>query len=258
MTDFDMHFDPQIPRETDVASGLPIGPRLVATGPAPRPERITLEGRYCRLEPFDASRHAEGLFQACTPPDAGARFLYLSEEPPRSVAEMHAWMTDKAKSQDPLFFTVIDATRGRALGRQALMRIEPTHRVIEIGSIYWGPEMSRSRISTEAQYLFMKYAFELGYRRYEWKCNALNAPSRAAALRFGFVYEGHFRRAAVVKGRSRDTSWFSILDEEWPALQRAYETWLRPANFDEAGRQRQRLSALTRIASSETSVQDGA
>lgn len=241
-------FDAQIPRETDAASGLPIGPRVAGSTPAPRPQRIVLEGRYCRLEPIDPARHADDLFQACTPPDAAARFLYLPEEPPRTLDAMRAWIDEKARSEDPLYFAVIDKASSRALGRQTLMRIDPPNRVIEIGNIYWGPGMARSRLSTEAQFLFMKYAFEQGYRRYEWKCHALNAPSRAAALRFGFSFEGHFRRAVIVRGRTRDTTWFSIIDEEWPALRQAYEAWLAPENFDAAGRQRQQLAALIRDA----------
>lgn len=221
-------FDAQVPRETDAASGLLIGPKVADTTPAPRPQRIVLDGRYCRLEPFDAGRHAADLLRASTPADAAARFLYLSEQPPQSLDEMRTWIADKARSEDPLYFAVIDKANDRAVGRQTLMRIDPSNRVIEIGNIYWGPDMARSRLATEAQYLFAKYVFDLGYRRYEWKCNALNAPSRAAALRFGFTYEGHFRRAVITKGRTRDTSWFSIIDEQWPALRQAYETWLAP------------------------------
>lgn len=235
-------FDAQIPRETDAASGLPIGPRVADATPAPRPQRIVLDGRYCRLEPFDADRHAADLFRASTPADAAARFLYLSEPPPQSLDEMRGWIANKASSDDPLYFAVIDKANDRAVGRQTLMRIDQPNRVIEIGNIYWGPAMARSRLATEAQYLFAKYVFDLGYRRYEWKCNALNAPSRAAALRFGFSYEGHFRRAVITKGRARDTSWFSIIAEEWPALRQAYEAWLAPANFDETGQQRRQLS----------------
>lgn len=244
MTDFDA----QVPRETDAASGLPIGPEVVHTTPAPRPQRIALEGRYCRLEPFDVARHADDLYRASTPADAAGRFLYLAETPPRSIDDLRSWIADKARSEDPLYFAVIDKASGRVVGRQTLMRIDPANRVIEIGNIYWGPEMARSRLATEAQYLFMKYAFDLGYRRYEWKCHALNAPSRAAALRFGFTYEGHFRRAVITKGRTRDTTWFSIIDEEWPVLRQAYEAWLAPDNFNETGRQKRRLSELTRVA----------
>ena len=244
--DFAQIFDSQIPREPDPVSGLPIGPALTSTDPAALPERKVLEGRYCRLEPFDPSRHAEQLFEASTPPDAAARFLYLPEYPPESVQAMADWMNRAAQSDDPLYFSVIDKQSGQVRGRQTLMRIAAPNRSIEIGNIYWGPGMAGTRVATEANFLFAKYAFdELGYQRYEWKCNALNAPSRRAAMRFGFRYEGHFRRAVIAKGRIRDTSWFSIIGDEWPALKTAYEAWLAPDNFDDQGRQKTRLSELT-------------
>jgi RimJ/RimL family protein N-acetyltransferase len=240
--------DAQIPRETDAASGLPIGPE-VATAPAARPERIVLEGRYCRLEPLDPIRHGDALFRASSPPDAAARFLYLFEEPPAVRAPFQAWLEKVAASTDPLFFAVIDKRTGKVEGRQTFMRIDPANHVIEIGSIYWGPAISRSAVTTEANFLFAQYAFEkLGYRRFEWKCNALNAPSRAAAERFGYTYEGHFRRAVVIKGRTRDTSWYSMISDDWPKLRAAYQAWLSPDNFDAAGRQKSALSALTKAA----------
>ena len=235
-------FDSQIPREIDPASGLPIGPHVADGSAAPRPGRVVLDGRFCRLEPLDAIKHGDDLFRASTPPDAAARFLYLFEEPPASRAELDAWLQKSAASTDPLFFAVIDKRTGKVEGRQTLMRIDPPNRVIEIGSIYWGPAISRTPVTTEANFLFAKYAFDsLGYRRYEWKCNALNAPSRAAAERFGFTYEGHFRRATIAKGRSRDTTWYSIIAEDWPPIRSAYEAWLSPDNFDADGLQRAKL-----------------
>ena len=241
--------DDQIPREIDPVSGLPIGPRLANAGPAPSPARVVLDGRYCRLEPIDAKRHRTELYEASTPPDAARRFRYLFEEPPASLAEMDDWLAKAVVSTDPLVFAVIDKRTGRCEGRQTLMRITPAHRCIETGSIYWGPAISRTPISTEANYLFAKYVFdELGYRRFEWKCDALNAPSRSAAERFGFTYEGHFRRAVIVKGRSRDTTWFAMVDEDWPALKAAYEQWLAPENFDATGQQRVSLAVLTAAA----------
>src|SRR5690606_1450853 len=139
-------------------------------------------------------------------------------------------------SPDPLHFAVIDRASGRAVGRQTLMRIEPAHGVAEIGNIYWGPRMARTPMATEAQFLFMRHVFdELGYRRYEWKCDNDNTPSKRAAERFGFTFEGTFRQHRVVKGKNRDTAWFSILDKEWPALKKAYEGWLDPGNFDDEG-----------------------
>lgn len=240
--------DAQIPRETDAGTGLPIGPQ-VPSAPAERPARVVLDGRFCRLEPLDPARHGDDLYRASTPPDAAARFLYLFEEPPVSRAEFQTWLEGVALSTDPLFFAVVDKRTGKVEGRQTLMRIDPANRVIETGSIYWGPAMARTAVSTEANYLFAKYVFDtLGYRRFEWKCNALNAPSRAAAERFGFTYEGHFRRAVIVKGRTRDTSWFAMIAEEWPKLRTAYETWLAPANFDAAGHQKVSLRALTKAA----------
>ena len=242
-------YDQQIPTETDPLTGLPIGPRVSRSQPAVRPQRIVLEGRYCRLEPIDPHRHSGELFTASTPPDAAARFRYLADSPPRDADEMTQWAQAQALSDDPLVFVVIDRATSRVEGRQTYMRIAPEHQCIEIGNIYWGPSIAGTRVATEANYLFACYALEtLGYRRYEWKCDALNAPSRRAAKRFGFRYEGHFRRAVIIKGRSRDTTWFSIIDEEWPALKAAYEQWLSPENFDDAGIQRQRLSDLTAAA----------
>ena len=241
--------DHQIPREIDTGTGLPIGPRLADPGPAKVPERIALEGRYARLEPLDSARHREDLFAACTPTDGAVRFRYIPDPPPDSAEPFDVWFTDVAASPDPLFFAVIDRASGRAEGYQTLMRITPVHRCIEIGNIYWGPRIAGTRVATEAMYLFAAYALEtLGYRRYEWKCDALNAPSRRAALRFGFTWEGHFRRAVITRGRNRDTAWFSIIDEEWPALKTVYERWLAPENFDTQGRQKTRLSELTAAA----------
>ncbi len=235
----------QIPRETDPETGLPIGPRLADPSPARLPERVVLEGRTCRLEPLHL-RHRDDLFRASSPPDALRRFRYLADAPPASASEMEQWIAKAAASPDPMYWAVIDKRTGRCEGRQSLMRITPAHRVIEIGNIYWGPAISRTPVATEANYLFAKYVFdELGYRRYEWKCDALNAPSRRAAERFGFTYEGTFRRAIINKGRSRDTTWFAMIDEEWPRLKIAYERWLAPGNFDTAGRQIAGLGALT-------------
>ena len=238
--------DDQIPQETDADTGLPIGPKLAKPEPAKRPERIVLAGRWCRLEPLDPVRHRDQLFAASTPPDAAQRFRYLFDSVPRTMADFEPWLAKAAASHDPLMHAVIDRRTGRVEGRQTLMRITPEHQSIEIGNIYWGPAISRTPVTTEANYLIAAYVFEtLGYRRYEWKCDALNAPSRSAAERFGFTYEGHFRRAIINKGRSRDTTWFAMIDSEWPALRAAYQRWLDPANFDADGRQRERLRDLT-------------
>ena len=207
-----------------------------------RPERVTLDGLYTRLEPLDPLRHTDDLFAAADAPGAEDRFRYLFESEPKGRDEFAAWMTKAAAGSDPLFFAVIDKATGRAEGRQALMRVDPVHGVIEIGSIHWGPAIARSRVTTEALYLFARHAFEtLGYRRFEWKCNNLNEPSKKAALRFGFTYEGLFRQHMVAKGQNRDTAWFSMIDSEWPVLARAFQAWLDPANFDAAGQQKRRL-----------------
>jgi RimJ/RimL family protein N-acetyltransferase len=213
--------------------------------PRPRPSRETLEGRYVRLEPLDPAAHGDELYAASSVPDAAERFAWLFEYPPESRAAFQPWLERMAASEDPLVFAVIDKASGTVAGRQTLMRIDPTHGVIEIGSIYWGPAISRRPAATEAQYLFMKYAFEtLGYRRYEWKCNDRNGPSKRAAERFGFKFEGLFRNHMVAKGENRDTAWFSIIDSEWPALKQAYEAWLEPANFDADGLQKRRLEEV--------------
>jgi len=241
--------DAQIPREVDAKTGLPVGPLLADATPAPRPERVVLEGRFCRLEPLDAAKHGDDLFAASTPPDGMARFLYLSEVPPESRAAFQPWLETVQASIDPLYFAVIDKRTGKAAGRQTFLRIDPPNRAIEIGHIYWGPAIARTPVTTEANFLFASYAFDtLGYRRYEWKCNALNAPSRAAAERLGFTYEGHFRRAAIAKGRSRDTTWYSIISDEWPQVKNATERWLAPGNFDAAGRQKATLGSLVKDA----------
>jgi RimJ/RimL family protein N-acetyltransferase len=210
--------------------------------PRPRPERKPIEGRTVRLEPLSATSHGDGLFEASSVADVGGRFRYLPDTPPASRAEFQPWLERAEANDDPLFFTVIDKSSGKVAGRQTLMRIDPANGVIEIGNIYWGPLISRKPAATEAQFLFAKYAFDdLGYRRYEWKCNNLNQPSKRAAERFGFKFEGVFRQHLIVKGENRDTAWYSIIDKEWPALRRAYEGWLDPANFDSDGRQKRRL-----------------
>ena len=212
--------------------------------PCPLPQRVPLEGAWCRLEPLEAARHGDQLFEASMAPGADARFRYLFESPCDRV-EFDRWLARAVAADDPLAFAVIDRASGRCEGRQTLMRITPDHGVIEIGSILWGPAISRSRVATEALYLFARYAFEtLGYRRFEWKCNSLNAPSIRAAGRFGFRYEGQFRQHMVTKGANRDTHWFSMIDTEWPVLRAAFDRWLAPENFDAQGRQRATLESF--------------
>ena len=209
----------------------------------PRPERVVMEGRYARLEPLDPSRHGADLLASAQAPGADDRFRYLFEDAPSDAASFTPWLEKASAGIDPLFFAVIDKATGRAEGRQALMRIDPVHGVIEIGSILWGPAIARSRIATEALYLFAAYAFDtLGYRRFEWKCNDLNEPSKRAALRFGFTFEGVFRHHMVAKGRNRDTAWFAVIDSDWPRLKAGYEAWLQPNNFDKDGQQCSKLA----------------
>jgi RimJ/RimL family protein N-acetyltransferase len=203
----------------------------------PRPEPRVLDGRHARLEPLDVERHGDELFASAREPGADDRFRYLPDAPPDRPA-FDAWIAKAAASTDPMFFAVIDKATGRTEGRQTLMRIAPADGVVEIGNILWGPAIARTRVTTEALYLFARHVFDdLGYRRFEWKCNDLNEPSKRAATRFGFQHEGVFRQHMVVKGQNRDTAWYSILDGEWPALRALYEAWLDPANFDAAGRQ---------------------
>jgi RimJ/RimL family protein N-acetyltransferase len=213
--------------------------------PALSPSHTTLTGHYIRLEPL-ALRHAPDLALLGQHPDAQRMFRYLpSDEPPQSVADMEQWISAKLQASDPLFFACVDPSSGQTYGRQSLMRIVPEHGVIEIGNILWGPAMARSRQSTEAFFLMASYVFDtLGYRRFEWKCDALNEPSRYAAVRLGFQFEGLFRQHMWVKGRNRDTAWYSILDGEWQKLRNGYQRWLSADNQTAAGQQRERLSAF--------------
>ena len=207
---------------------------------------IVLDGRYVRLEPLGA-KHSADLLVASQVADADARFRWLPEVPPVDLAAMVDWVGSKSQLADPQFSAVIDLATGRAVGRQALMRNDVANGVIEIGNIFWGPGMARQAGATEALYMFMRHAFEdLGYRRFEWKCNDLNLPSKDAALRFGFQAEGVFRQHMIVKGQSRDTAWFAIIDRDWPRLQAGYEAWLDPGNFDDGGQQRRKLQDCIR------------
>ena len=229
---------------TDSESDLPIGPEVPAHA-APRPERRVLAGRFIRLEPLNADQHGASLWQETHGVGAAALWQYLFDEPFADEKSFRDFLARKAASEDPLFYAIVDQSTGRAVGFETLMRIDPAHRCIEVGNILYGRSLQRTPGATEAQYLLMRYVFDdLGYRRYEWKCNALNAPSRRAALRFGFTFEGIFRKHMIVRGRNRDTAWYSIVDNEWPAAKAAFERWLAPANFDSAGVQRQSLAAL--------------
>ena len=201
-----------------------------------------MAGRYVRVERLDAAKHADGLFEANAADADGSNWTYLFDHKPATLEAYREWAKRAAATEDPLFHALIDLRDGKPAGVASFMRIDRNHGVIEVGHINFAPRLQRSREATEAIFLFMKRAFdELGYRRFEWKCDSLNAPSRRAALRFGFAFEGIFRQAIVYKGRNRDTAWYSIIDKEWPAVKRSFEQWLDPSNFDAAGRQRRRL-----------------
>ena len=227
------------------ALSWPVGPEVDAR-PASRPQRVTLAGRWVTLAPLDAHRHAVSLYDGSNgEPERERVWTYLSDGPYANLHDFRAGLETKARSEDPLFFAVTDRATGRALGYQTLMRFDPANRVVEVGNVMYTPALQRTVGATEAQYLFASYVFDtLGVRRYEWKCNALNAPSRRAAERLGFTFEGVFRQHMIVKGRSRDTAWFAMLDGEWPARRAAFERWLRRENFDADGRQKERLSSL--------------
>ena len=211
------------------------------TQPRPAPSRIVLKGRYARLEPI-AATHVSDIYRASRDGDAEQRFTYLFNHQPQSEAEVAATVAKAEVTADPMAWAVIDTAAGTAEGQQSLMRITPEHGVIEIGGIYWGPRLARTRVATEALFLHAAYVFDtLGYRRFEWKCNDLNAPSKAAAQRFGFTFEGVFRQHMVIKGQNRDTAWFAMLDGEWPRIKAEYERWLDPSNFDADETQKSKL-----------------
>jgi RimJ/RimL family protein N-acetyltransferase len=224
--------------------GQPIGPELPGWHPPPRPARTALEGRFCRVEPLEVARHARDLHDANSLDPEGRMWTYLFSGPFASLEEYRAWLEPRPASEDPLFFAFMDKARRQAVGTGAYLRIDPANGVMEVGHLAFSPLMQRTPVATEAMHLMMRHAFELGYRRYEWKCDALNAASRRAAERLGFTFEGIFRQAIVYKDRSRDTAWYSIIDREWPALDAAFREWLDPSNFDADGRQRTSLAAL--------------
>jgi RimJ/RimL family protein N-acetyltransferase len=210
----------------------------------PHPQRVTIEGQYVTIEPLDPAKHSEALWQGLSGEANDSLWLYMPDGPFTARSAFDAHMEAKAVSEDPLFFAIVDRKTGLAAGRSTLMRIDPPNRVIEVGGIIFTRALQRSRGATEAMYLLARYVFDdLGYRRYEWKCNALNEASRRAALRLGFQFEGIFRQHMIIKGKNRDTAWFSMLDSEWPARKRAFERWLDESNFDSEGRQMTRLNA---------------
>jgi RimJ/RimL family protein N-acetyltransferase len=229
----------------------PIGEPVTGWQPRERPARVTIEGQFCRIEPIDLERHAADLFEAYSEAGDGRDWTYLFAEPFSDFGAFREYLAKAAVSADPFHYAVIDRASGKAVGTFALMRIEPVHGVIEVGSVTFSPRLKQTPVSTEAQYLLMRYAFdELGYRRYEWKCDSLNAPSRKTALRLGFQFEGIFRQAIVYKGRNRDTAWFAIIDKDWPLVKSAFEKWLSKENFDAEGKQRASLASLREAAAS--------
>ena len=224
------------------ALGQPVGLPLPGWCPPPAPPRTPMAGRYCRLEPID-ERFAGDLYGAASEDADGRTWTYLPYGPFATEGDYRRWLVATCLGDDPLFFAVVEAASGKAMGQASYLNIKPGQGSIEVGHLYFSPRLQRSRVATEAMYLMMRRAFEIGYRRYEWKCDALNAPSRAAAERLGFSYEGVFRQATVNKGRNRDTAWYAAIDGEWPALAAAFEAWLDPSNFDAAGRQKESLRA---------------
>lgn len=223
----------------------PLGTPVPDWTPPPRPASPITGGARVRLDPLEPEAHAALLHQAFE----GADWLwdYMPYGPFSSAAQYYRWMQETVADPGHLFFAVIDLATDRPCGVTSYLRIAPAAGSIEVGNICLSPQIQRSPAATEAMYLMMKWAFESGYRRYEWKCNALNLPSRRAAERLGFSYEGVFRQATVVKGHNRDTAWFACIDSEWPALKETFRIWLDPANFDAEGRQKERLSDLTRL-----------
>ena len=225
--------------------GQPIGPDVEGWQGAARPSRSPMKGRYCTLEPLDVEAHAEDLFDAYSADPEGSLWTYMPVGPFTSRQALDAYLSSASESEDPIFFAIVDLSTGKALGLATFMRIKPDAGVIEVGNISYSPTLQRTAMATEAMFLMMARAFdELGYRRYEWKCDALNAASRRAADRLGFSFDGIFEQALVYKGRNRDTAWYSILDRDWPRLKRAYEQWLNSKNFDDKGRQRQSLASF--------------
>lgn len=224
-----------------------LGPSVDST-PAKQPEPITLAGRFVTLIPLNPKLHAAALYDATKSPQHDDLWKYLFDGPFATRADFDARLAQMAATRDPLFLTIIDNASGRAVGYASFMRIEPAHRCIEVGSILYTPALQRTPGATEAMYLMARHVFEdLGYRRYEWKCNDLNLPSRRAALRLGFTFEGIFRQHMIVKGRNRDTAWYSMLDTEWPIRRKNFEQWLSPLNFDADGRQRESLSRMNGV-----------
>lgn len=209
------------------------------------PPRSNNEGTGCRLEPYDPDKHNPDLFEAFARDSSHANWTYLPYGPFDDFEAFDSWSRSACQDDDPLFHSVIDLSIGKAIGMASYLRITPAAGVIEVGHIHFSPRLQRTTLSTEAMFLMMKRVFdELGYRRYEWKCDALNAPSCKAAKRLGFSYEGIFRQATMYKNRNRDTAWFAIIDQDWPRIKNAFEQWLDSSNYDDQGIQRKSLGGF--------------
>ncbi len=225
--------------------GQPIGRDVPGWNGVECPSRAPMEGRFCRIEALDTARHTDQLFEAYSEDVNGGLWTYMPHGPFGSEEDLRTWMESACVSEDPLFYALIERASGKAVGVASYLRITPQHGVIEVGNIAFAPRLQKTPVATEAMFLMMQRAFnELGYRRYEWKCDALNAPSRRAAERLGFSYDGLFEQAIIYKGRNRDTAWFSILDCDWPAIERGFSEWLAAENFDAQGMQLHKLSDL--------------
>ncbi len=225
--------------------GQPIGVAVPAWTGVDRPSRTSMEGRFCRIEPLATERHLPDLFEAYSDDTGGKLWTYMTDGPFNSIDELRHWMEPACALDDPLFHALIDLATGKAVGMAAYMRIKPKLGVIEVGSITYSTRTQGTSVATEAMFLMMRRVFnELGYRRYEWKCDSLNAASCRAAERLGFTFDGLFEQAVVYKGRNRDTAWYSILDRDWPPIEKAFVTWLNADNFDEHGQQKRKLQEL--------------
>ena len=225
--------------------GQPVGQLVPNWLPPALPARAPMQGRFCRIEPLEPARHAVDLYRANLADQEGRNWTSLPYGPFANFDDYHTWLDQSATASDPLFFAIIDLKTNKAVGVCSYLRIDPRHGSIEVGHLNFSPLLQAKPAATEAMYLMMERAFDLGYRRYEWKCHTLNLPSRRAATRLGFQLEGIFRQAAVYKGRSRDTAWYSIIDSEWPALNVVFQNWLARENFDNDGQQKSSLSKMT-------------
>ncbi len=235
--------DPSTTPRTN-ALGQPIGAALDDWEAPPHPPRTTPHGHYCDVEPLEPDRHAVELHAANSLSPDDRLWTYLGCGPFESFDDYRGWMLGACLGDDPQFYAIVEKPTGEPIGVASYLRITPAVGSIEVGNLCFSSRLSQRPAATEAMYLLMRNAFDLGYRRYEWKCDSLNAPSRSAAERLGFVYEGLFRQAIVYKGRNRDTAWYAIIDQEWPTVSSAFERWLSPENFDDSGTQRHSLAAL--------------